>query len=127
MNALKNEVLNGLTSVFTGKPAIARSDEELAPEPAKNEKVAVSKKAIEGRGGEKEVKPAVPPQPAVQEKAQKEVLVGFSLRVPESLHQRLFYYADNFAVGRGTSVTKIMLEGIEKHLSELEKKAGIER
>lgn len=56
---------------------------------------------------------------------EKEYKVAFNLQLPQSLHTRLSYYADNFAVGRKSSVTSIIITAIEQHLGELEKKAGI--
>lgn len=64
--------------------------------------------------------------PVVDQVAQeKEYKVAFNLQLPQSLHTRLSYYADNFAVGRKSSVTSIIITAIEQHLGELEKKAGI--
>lgn len=55
----------------------------------------------------------------------KEYKVAFNLQLPQSLHTRLSFYADNFAIGRKSSVTNIIITAIEQHLGELEKKAGI--
>lgn len=110
----------------------------IVPEPEKKTvtlKKAVPQKTVRkaatGEGAKKtaskaktakEVKapPAAPAAPPV-----KEHKVAFNLQMPESLHARFSYYADNFAVGRNSSITKLVLEGAEKHLLELEKKAGI--
>lgn len=74
--------------------------------------------------------PKVVPAPKMSVKTEeggavKERKVPFNLMMPASLHARLSYYADNFAVGRNSSVTKIILESVERDLAELEKKAGI--
>jgi predicted HicB family RNase H-like nuclease len=55
----------------------------------------------------------------------KEYKVAFNLQLPQSLHTRLSFYADNFAIGRKSSVTNIIITAIEQHLGDLEKKAGI--
>jgi hypothetical protein len=41
------------------------------------------------------------------------------------LHARLSYYVENHAVGRGSSIAKIIVAATDAHLTELEKKAGI--
>jgi len=116
---------------------IANSDKPDAPQKAK------STKPIQRKGQETKTPSAPHKAPKTGKKAraavsvkqkavvadqaaqEREYKVAFNLQLPQSLHTRLSYYADNFAVGRKSSVTSIIITGIEQHLGELEKKAGI--
>ncbi|QOX80853.1 hypothetical protein FY034_17670 (plasmid) [Trichlorobacter lovleyi] len=64
---------------------------------------------------------------SVDVKTTKEIKVNFNLVMTESLHKRLSFYADNYAIGRKSSVTKIINDAVEEKLLELEKKAGIRK
>lgn len=116
---------------------IASSSKPEAPQKTKTAK-PIQRKA------QKAKKPSAPPKAPKTEKVakaavaakqkalvvdqsarEKEYKVAFNLQLPQSLHTRLSHYADNFAVGRKSSVTSIIITAIEQHLGELEKKAGI--
>lgn len=83
-----------------------------------------ARKASGASAAKKQVK-AVPAQKAETIEKVRDRKIPFTFQIPESLHKRLAYYVENYAVGRGSSIAKIIVEATDQFLAGLEKEAGI--
>jgi hypothetical protein len=145
----KIDIKKSLADTMFNRKAIAPESEPAAEQPKEGEKATgqpikpvkastrkpkvkaapkvkkpANKSASDVRG-KKVVKSAPAKKVEAVQEVSKDKKMPFTFQIPESLHARLSYYVENHAVGRGSSIAKIIVAATDAHLTELEKKAGI--